>query len=351
MTMTRLYESFIHATRLRRFVVLASIIVLLFAIRSVLTIILLTFIFTYIGIRLIQGIQKLVKVPPIVIIICLYLLLLAGAYLALITYLPEVYHQSQKLYGMLHRFYQGTGLTENNLIASAQKFFTQTNWLSKVSKNSGHIVHYLGNITSVGTSIVLSFVLSFFYLIEKSQMYRFSRLFLSSDFGWYFQDVQLFAKKFINTFGRVMEAQLIITIINTAITTICLAILGFHSLLSIALMVFLLSLIPVAGVLISCIPLSLIAYTQGGFRDVAYILILISCIHLFESYVLNPKLMAKKTELPIFYTFCVLMASSRLFGLWGLVVGVPIFTFFLDILNVKELPNKEEKQQKKQRED
>lgn len=342
--MTHLYQSFVDSIRLRRFVVLASIILLLFAIRSVLTMILLTFIFTYIGLRIVAGVQKLGKVPAPLIVVILYACILLLAYLALVTYLPEAYHQFEKIYHSLRHFYRGTGVAENHYMVLGEKYLRQTDWLNKVTKNSGQIVHYVGNITSVGISIVMSFVLSFFYLIEKAQMYRFSRLFLTSDFDWYFQDAHYFAQKFIHTFGRVMEAQLIITIINTSITTVCLAVLGFHSLLSMALMVFFLSLIPVAGVLISCVPLSLIAYTQGGFRDVIYILIMISCIHLFESYVLNPKLMAKKTELPIFYTFCVLMASNHLFGLWGLIVGVPIFSFFLDILNVKVLPTKEKKQ-------
>jgi predicted PurR-regulated permease PerM len=30
-----------------------------------------------------------------------------------------------------------------------------------------------------------------------------------------------------------------------------------------------------------------------------------------------------------------LLAGEQLFGVWGLIVGVPIFTFFLDILGVR----------------
>lgn len=46
--------------------------------------------------------------------------------------------------------------------------------------------------------------------------------------------------------------------------------------------------------------------------------------------------MSSKTELPIFYTFVVLLAGEALWGTWGLIVGVPVFTFFLDILGVKK---------------
>ena len=116
-------------------------------------------------------------------------------------------------------------------------------------------------------------------------------------------------------------------------------------------MIFILSLVPVAGVIISCIPLSFIAYSQGGLNDVIYILALITIVHLFESYVLNPKFMSSKTELPIFYTFVILLVSERLFGVWGLIVGIPVFTFFLDVLKVKpirglkRLPNEKTVQQ------
>ena len=101
-----------------------------------------------------------------------------------------------------------------------------------------------------------------------------------------------------------MEAQFFIAVVNTVITTLALAIIGFTQLPSLAIMIFILSLVPVAGVIISCIPLSFIAYSQGGLNDVIYILALITIVHLFESYVLNPKFMSSKTELPIFLYVC-----------------------------------------------
>ncbi|BBP87273.1 hypothetical protein BsIDN1_08910 [Bacillus safensis] len=52
-----------------------------------------------------------------------------------------------------------------------------------------------------------------------------------------------------------------------------------------------LGLIPVAGVVISLIPLSIIAYTLGGGMYVLYIVLVIVIIHAIEAYFLNPKLM------------------------------------------------------------
>jgi len=53
-----------------------------------------------------------------------------------------------------------------------------------------------------------------------------------------------------------------------------------------------------------------------------------------EAYFLNPKLMSAKTNLPIFYTFIVILFSEHFLGVWGLIIGIPLFMFLLDILGV-----------------
>ena len=138
-----------------------------------------------------------------------------------------------------------------------------------------------------------------------------------------------------------------IALVNTAITLVCLSMMKMPQIISLGLMIFVLSLVPVAGVIISAIPLSFIAYSVGGIRDVIYVIVMLLVVHALESYILNPKLMSSKTELPIFYTFVVLVASEHLFGVWGLIVGIPIFTFALDVLGVKPVSIKHQGYQAK----
>jgi predicted PurR-regulated permease PerM len=64
-------------------------------------------------------------------------------------------------------------------------------------------------------------------------------------------------------------------------------------------------------------------------------MIMIALVHAFESYVLNPKLMSAKVELPIFFTFIILLVAEHLIGVWGLLIGIPLFIFLLEILDVK----------------
>ena len=133
------------------------------------------------------------------------------------------------------------------------------------------------------------------------------------------------------------QAQFFIAICNTVITTICLAFMKMPQIFALSLVVFIFSLVPVAGVIISTIPLGLVAYSVGGIRDVIYIIVMVIVIHTIEAYVLNPKFMSSQTDLPIFYTFIVLLVGEHFWGTWGLIVGVPIFTFLLDILGVKSI--------------
>ena len=125
-----------------------------------------------------------------------------------------------------------------------------------------------------------------------------------------------------------IEAQFLIAVVNCVLTVIALVILEFPQLLVLAVMVFLLGLIPVAGVIISLFPLCIIAYNVGGVMYVVYILVFITVIHALESYLLNPKFMSAKTNLPVFYTFMILIFQSISLEYGGLLLGFQFLSFY-----------------------
>lgn len=329
------WSQLIHNVRWRRACVLALIILTLYLASSMMSIILLTFIFTFLVTRLVRSVRRWVKIPPTIIVIAVYALVILGIYFAVSIYLPQLIKQTFLTFESVYRFYQNPSHDTNQLLTWVTSYFQESDLLKQLKGGISVVFQYITNIGNMGLTFFLSFVLSFFFTIEDHQMRVFTKRFLTSTFGWFFQDVQFFAKKFVNSFGVVLEAQFLIAIVNTVITVAFMAILKMPQLISLGLMIFILSLIPVAGVIISVVPLSLIAYSVGGLRYVVYMLLMILVVHALEAYVLNPKFMSSRTELPIFYTFVVLLVSERLFGVWGLIVGVPIFNFILDIIGVK----------------
>ncbi|EDN7501406.1 AI-2E family transporter, partial [Listeria monocytogenes] len=225
--------------------------------------------------------------------------------------------------------------SDNTIVKWIVGFLKESNIQKYLQAGVDFIIASLSGIGSVGLSFFLALILSLFFSLEKERVTSFTGQFMTSKVGFIFKEAAFFGKKFVSTFGVVLEAQLMIALVNTFITTIALYLMDFPQLLSLSIMVFVLGLIPVAGVIISCIPLVLIAYSVGGFQDVVYILITVVIVHAIETYILNPKLMSSKTNLPVFYTFIILIFSETFFGVWGLIVGIPVFVFLLDILEVR----------------
>ena len=330
-----LWQRFIDNVRLRRFVVLALLIFVLWLVRSEMNMILLTFIFTFMVLKIVHFVRRHVKIPAQLIVILTYVLVLGGLYWAVTTYLPQIVTSSVHGIENLYRFYQNPDNDTSQIAQWITNYISTSDLIGQVQNSAKVVLNYLSTIGSFGVTLFMSMILSFFFTIEDKQLAAFSKRFLTSTYSWFFQDIKFFADKFVNTFGVVLEAQLFIALCNTAITTVVLAIMQMPQLPTLAIMIFVLSLVPVAGVIVSIIPLAMLGYSVGGYRYIIYILVMIVVVHTLEAYVLNPKFMASRTELPIFYTFVVLLAGEQLFGVWGLIVGVPIFTFFLDILGVR----------------
>lgn len=337
------WQKFVNNIVLRRLVVLALLIFLLYEMRAMMDTILLTFIFTYLIVHFIGLLQR--HIPGIsakLIVIVTYLLILGLLYFAVTVYLPMLVHQISKIFTSVMAFYQEKRST--GAFAYLNRYISNKEVVTQAKNGMSILLHTLTSVGHVTIAAFISLILSFFYTIELKKLNDFSKLFVKSGYlSWLFQDIYYFGKKFVNTFGVVLEAQFLIAICNTVLTLIGLAIMQMPQIIALGLMVFVLSLIPVAGVIISLIPLALVGYSVGGIRDVMYLIIMILIIHAIEAYILNPKFMAAKTELPIFYTFLILLVAEHLWGTWGLIVGVPIFVFLLDILDIRSADKKVEK--------
>lgn len=325
----------------RRVLVFILIGIVLYLLRSMINLILLTFIFAFLVTRLENVILKRVRIPRKLIVIVLYTLVALFLYVAIVHFLPILIDQISQLVDSLVKIYNNP--PDNAVAKWVVGFLKESNIEKYLQTGVDFIIASLSGIGSVGLSFFLALILSLFFSLEKERVTSFTGQFLTSKVGFIFKEAAFFGKKFVGTFGVVLEAQLMIALVNTVITTIALYLMDFPQLLSLSIMVFVLGLIPVAGVIISCVPLVLIAYSVGGLQDVFYILLTVVIVHAIETYILNPKLMSSKTNLPVFYTFIVLIFSETFFGVWGLIVGIPVFVFLLDILDVRNAEDKEKR--------
>ena len=208
----------------------------------------------------------------------------------------------------------------------------------------GHSFQFVKEAGKWGINILISIILSIFFLMEKEKTIRFLKKFEKSEISGLYKYFNIFWKSFIDSFGKIMKAQVIIAFVNTIFSVIGLWILGFPGLIALGFMVLMLSLIPVAGVIISMVPLTFIAFSIGGFSKVIALFVMIAIIHAIETYLLNPKIMSDKTDMPVFITFLILIISEHFMGVWGLMIGLPFFIFLISFANVgiKKIEKKEE---------
>jgi len=316
----------------RRITVLLIFVLVLYSLRHMLNMMLLLFLVTYIMNSftsfLTKQIGKLFPVPPNVVTILLYVLIVAGMVLGISKYVPQIVTQIVDLINNLIQFLNSH--QEQRFAAPLADALNKIDYQKYVQQALVYITK-LGRWLEI---VLIVIILSLFYLLQKRKVAAFTRKFKTSKMGWVYDELEYFGRKFVSSFGKVIEVQLIIAVFNTALTVLGLWILGFPYLFALGMLVLVLSLIPVAGVVISFIPIGLIGYQNGGWALVIWTIVMILLIHAFETYLLNPRLMAHKTKIPMFYTFVVLVFAQHFFGIWGLIIGIPVFMFLMDLLEV-----------------
>lgn len=331
----------------KRLLVLIIIIFFFFILRSMLNLFLLTFLFTYIAYSFQTGItnklDKIIKIKPIVVTLFLYLFMTSAIVFIVSKYIPIIIRQLTEIGIKLSKF-DFESMAGEFLSNYVVPYFGNIDIMSIFNNSEiknilkfDNFLEYASNFGTWSFNVFVALILSLFFMVERDKIKEFFSQFQNSKIAIIYNYTKDFGINFLNSFGKVVQAQLIIAVVNSILSVIALFILGFPQVLGLGVMIFLFSLVPVAGTIVSLIPLSIIAYTVGGFKMIIYVLVMIAVLHALESYVLNPRFMADKTELPVFIVFITLLVSDHFMGVWGLLLGVPLLMFILDLLNIKPM--------------
>lgn len=320
----------------KRVITLLILFTFLYAMKSMLNLMLLTFVFTYlidnVSRLLIKKLHGKIRINYKLMIITVSLVVTAMLFIIIIDFLPLVIDQFRQVVKQINELYHTS--QDNQVIELIKEKLDQIYGTIFSTEGINYIILSISNISKLGINILIALILSIFFLLEKDKILEFTHKFKQSKIAGICSELEFFWGKFTSSFGKVIEAQITIATVNGILSTIGLWIIGFPHLLGFGMMVLLLGLIPVAGVIISLIPLSIVAFNIGGLAYIAYVLIMIALLHAFEAYILNPKLMSSKTKLPIFYTLSILIVSEHIAGVLGLIIGIPIFMFILDVIEV-----------------
>ena len=309
------------------------LIALLFFLKNALNFLLLTFIFTYLAYTIFTKVLHIMPskwhMKKSIIIIMYSVVLFVIAFVGY-RYLPVAVQQFSTI------VIQGSSFNlqayENVLPVQIYDLLNNLDMGGMLESIGAKALAATTGISTLLLEAFVAILLSFFFLFELDKIKSFSASLRTIETAKIYDQVAAFGQSFLNTFGIAIKVQIMISSINTLLSIVGLLLLGFPNILGLAIMIFFLGLMPVIGVVISLVPLSIIAFQIGGPIYVVYMFIMIMIIHAIESYFLNPKLYSITMKLPIFYTFIVLMVGELLFGAWGLVIGIPLFVFIIGLI-------------------
>ena len=179
---------------------------------------------------------------------------------------------------------------------------------------------------------VITLMISAFIVIDSEKILWFLRSLFPNNSKKYFDT---FLEKLDTGMNGVVRGQLIICAINGTLTGIGLFFLGVNFSLLLSIIAAICSIIPIFGVVISSVPIIVMALTDSIWTAVLS-LIWILIIHFVEGNFLNPKILGKAAEIHPVLVILALVAGQETFGLPGSLLAVPLFsilqTTFLYIL-------------------
>ncbi len=199
-------------------------------------------------------------------------------------------------------------------------------------------IHYAATIPiQLVTALLLTVFITFDMTKIKRQFHRLHETRMRNVYTEIAPGLVIFAR----LMGRAFLAQGLIAVFNALLTFFVLWLLEVENAFFLCAIVFACSFIPVLGVIISSVPIALMAILQpdGSLWLAAQTVIGIIIIHLIESSLLNPKIVGNVLHVHPFMVLAVLTIGEHFFGIWGLLLAVPVwvFIFRVAILN-EEIP-------------
>ena len=247
---------------------------------------------------------------------------------------------------------QRLGLTEEDLAVAAESAVVPTGVLAEYFNRQDQLLldalmavqfqrvrQYAPTVTVMlyraTATTLLGLLFSFLILIDLNRIKSGISRLRNSRVGDFYEEAAPPIARFGILLGRAIEAQAAIAVINTVLTLIGMLLLGLPPVAMLSVIVFVCSFVPVLGVLISTTPIVLVALNTGGPMLSLAAIGLVIIIHAIEAYLLNPIIYGKHLKLNPVLTLIILYVGYHAFGLWGMLLGVPVARYFIhDVFGV-----------------
>ena len=233
-----------------------------------------------------------------------------------------------------------------------EKFTEITNWVIQLFTN---ILPVIGNaVMSVASSIwniILGIIISVYLLMDKEKFFALGKKVVTSLFNEKHTTIVLdLANRTNLTFGRFIGGKIVDSAIIGVLTFIILAIFKMPYVLLISVIIGVTNIIPFFGPFIGAIPSAIIILFVSPIQAL-WFLVIILVIQQVDGNIIGPKILGDSIGISAFWILFSILVAGKLFGLVGMIIGVPMFALIYSVikdiiearLRYKGLPTETEK--------
>lgn len=243
----------------------------------------------------------------------------------LVETFPTMVHQVSQA---IDNFFTGTALEQvmdelslslDDLVSKASESF------DTVLANAGATI---GNIVStVSGAFIVIFtapLITFFLLKDPSKFNEFLMRLIPPRFK---KDTEEILEALNVQVGAYLKGQFFVAIIDGILTIIGFLLIGMPYGVTMGIIVGITAFVPYVGPIVSFIPCAIIALTSS-FKMLVLMVVVWAVVQLIVGNVVEPKVLGDHLVIHPITIALVLLIMGELFGVFGLVFGVPIYTVF-----------------------
>ena len=204
-----------------------------------------------------------------------------------------------------------------------------------VTPNINNIVASVAaSLASTGKTVlnmIIGIIISIFVLANRKNFARHSKIILKALLNNRTYDIIIDELKVANKmFSGFFIGKIVDSLIIGIICFICLEIMRMPYALLVSIIVGITNIIPVVGPFIGAIPGAIIVFSADPLKAL-YFLIFISILQQIDGHIIGPKCIGSATGLSTFWVLFAIIFFGGLWGITGMLIGVPLLAVIFDI--------------------
>lgn len=182
-------------------------------------------------------------------------------------------------------------------------------------------------------NLIIGYIIAIYILVDKEKFKAQSKKLLYTLFDYDRINIILENTRYTDkVFGGFFAGKLLDSLIIGIICFICMIIMGMPYSLIVSVIVGVTNVIPYFGPFIGAIPSAFLIFLVDPGKCLMFI-IFIFILQQIDGNIIGPKILGSKTGLSSFWVLFSLLIFGGLFGMVGMLLGVPLFSILYSFIN------------------